>query len=88
MCIMCLCACAQAGVYVCARACMCARVRDTEREREKSKSKSNSLLYQTPGVYVQGGSNKQFNSSSDISFGRSLSKLYTGWGGGGGGATK
>ena len=45
-----------------------------ERERELS----NSLLYQTPGVYVQGGSNKQFNSSSDISFGKSLSKLYTG----------
>ena len=31
------------------------------------------------------GSNKQFNSSSDISFGKSLSKLYTGEGGGGGG---
>ena len=46
-------------------------------------SNSNSLLYQTPGVYVQGGSNKQFNSSSDISFGKSLSKLYTGEGGGG-----
>ena len=41
-------------------------------------SNSNSLLYQTPGVYVQGGSSKQFNSSCDISFGKSLSKVYTG----------
>ena len=42
------------------------------------------------GCMYKGGSNKQFNSSSDISFGKSLSKLYTGWGGGGGGgeATK
>ena len=55
-------------------------VRGRGRERERENSNSNSLLYQTPGVYVQGGSNKQFNSSSDISFGKSLSKVYTGGG--------
>ena len=57
--------------------------RERERERENSKSKSNSLLYQTPGGCVQGeggggGSSKQFNSRSDISFGKCLSKVYTG----------
>ena len=49
-----------------------------------SNSNSNSLLYQTPGVYVQGGSNKQFNSSSDISFGKKSVKIVHWWGGGGG----
>ena len=34
-------------------------------------------LYQTPGVYVQRGSSKQFNSRSDISVGNSLSKVFT-----------
>ena len=48
------------------------------REREIERENSNSLLYQTPRVYVQGGSSEQFNSRSDISFGKSLSKVYTG----------
>ena len=52
------------------------------------------FLYQTPGVHVQGGSSKQFNSHSDISLGNGLSKVYIGrtergrGGGRGGAATK
>ena len=50
--------------------CVCVR----ERERTQTRT-----LYciKHLGCMYKGGSNKQFNSSSDISFGKSLSKLYT-----------
>ena len=54
------------------------RQTDRQTDRQRQRENSNSLLYQTPGVYVQGGNSKQFNSSSDISFGKSLSNVYTG----------
>ena len=61
-----------------------------ERERERTRTRTRTLYcIKHLGCMYKGGSNKQFNSSSDISFGKSLSKLYTGEvGGRGGGATK
>ena len=78
--------------------CVCVRERERERERAREREREREreseselelelfIVSNTWGVCTRGaGSNKQFNSSSDISFGKSLSKLYTGEGGGGGG---